>query len=246
MTDNYMKKLKELLIFEKDNLIKNGVYGYSQRSLAYNSNHIEGSTLTQRQTQYLFDTGTYLANEGSEKVVAKDIEEAQGHFKMFNYMLETYDDQLSHKLIKEYHFYLKSGVFFDYLNGYAVGEYKKRSNFVGEIVTAKPDEVESKMNELLNWYYDLKHISLKELAIFHAAYEKIHPFQDGNGRTGRLIIFKECLKNNIAPLIISDDNKAIYYDALRIAQLEENYDDLIKLFFLEQEQYYLHTFDLVI
>lgn len=215
---------------------KSGIYGLTQRKLAYNSNKIEGSTLTEKQTSSLFETGTVLASE--EVYRAKDIEETRGHFLMFNEMLKTWNDALSEELIKKYHFRLKSGVFEDLANGYPIGEYKNRRNMVSDIITATPDEVETRMCELLQEYESQEKRGLLELARFHAEYERIHPFQDGNGRTGRLLLYKECLRNGIIPIIIQDANKGNYYVALNKAQTESDYKPLVELFTREQESYY--------
>ena len=203
---------------------RGGIYALTQRMMAYNSNKIEGSTLTEKQTASLFDTGT-LSSEDAV-IRAKDVEEMTGHFLMFNEMLKTYDLPLSHELIKRYHYKLKSGVFEDLANGYPVGEYKNRRNMVSDIVTAMPEEVEGRMTELLEWYHALPQHTLADLAKFHADYEAIHPFQDGNGRTGRIIPFKECLKNDIVPFIIRDDRKVEYYHALNAAQTKGAYGAL--------------------
>ncbi len=216
---------------------KSGIYGLTQRKLAYNSNKIEGSTLTEKQTSSLFETGTVLASD--EVYRAKDIEETRGHFLMFNEMLKTWDDVLTEELIKKYHFRLKSGVFEDLANGYPIGEYKNRRNMVSDIVTALPNEVGNRMRELLQEYEMQTNRGLYELAKFHAEYEKIHPFQDGNGRTGRLLLYKECLRNGLVPIIIQDANKGIYYTALNRAQTEADFKQLIDLFAKEQEAYYL-------
>lgn len=231
-----VEKLIEYLLYEFKHQIRNGVYGLTQRELSYNSNRIEGSTLTKRQTAFLFETGT-LTSDG-EIIRAKDIEEMTGHFAMLNEMLKTFHEPLTEDLIKRYHFQLKSGVFEDKLNGYPVGEYENRANIVGDIQTATPSEVKSKMKSLLISYHEKQTIDIVDLALFHAEYEKIHPFADGNGRTGRLILYKECLKNKIMPFIIHDSNKVEYYYALNQAQNEKNYKDLVLLFKKEQDQYH--------
>ncbi len=226
------------LIEEKDNKYRKGIYGYTQRALAYNSNKIEGSTLTENQTASLFENGVIDASE--EYYRAKDIEEMNGHFLMFNYMLSTIDDPLTQELIKKFHYELKSGVFEDRANGYAIGDYKKKANMVGNRRTALPAEIPEKMNELLNWYNN-QDLTLEVLAEFHLRYESIHPFQDGNGRTGRLIIFRECLKNNISPLIIHDKNRRQYMKAFDEYSINGNKKEMINLFKLEQEAYELET-----
>ena len=156
---------------------------------------------------------------------------------MFNEMLKTYDQPLSHELIKSYHFKLKSGVFEDNANSYLVGEYKNRRNQVGNIQTALPEEVYDCMSTLIGDYNEkIKH-TLYDLTVFHSQFEMIHPFQDGNGRTGRIILFKECLKNNIIPFIVNDVNKADYYHALSEASLNKDYVPLFDFFQKEQKAF---------
>lgn len=211
---------------------KSGIYGLTQYQMAYNSNRIEGSRLTENQTISLFETGTVYAS--AETFRAKDIEEATGHFLMFNEMIKTYHEPLTEELIKAYHFRLKSGVFEDMANGYPVGEYKNRTNRVGQVLTTPPEEVPERMKELLFRYHEKKQVTLSDLAEFHLQYERIHPFQDGNGRTGRMILYKECLKHRVLPFIIRDENKAEYYAALQSRDPEL----LCGFFKKEQKDYY--------
>jgi Fic family protein len=214
---------------------RSGLYGYTQRTLAYNSNRIEGSTLTEAQTAALFEEGYLPATEEFYKV--KDIEEMNGHFLMFNKMISTIGESLTEDMIKGFHYELKAGVFEDRANGYAIGEYKKRTNTVGGLTVASPSEVEDKMKELLCWYHLQEKVTISTLADFHAKYELIHPFQDGNGRTGRLILFKECLENDIMPFIIHNENRIRYTSALKEAQTTGNCSKLIQHFGEEQKDY---------
>lgn len=230
-----VEALRWVLLSEFRSKYRSGIYGYTQRLLAFNSNKIEGSTLTENQTAALFEEG-YLPSS-DEVYHSKDVEEMTGHFMMFNRMLETFDQELSESLIKKFHYELKAGVFEDRANGYAIGEYKRRPNTVGGIRTALPDEVSNQMNELLDWYGSCSVVDLEQLAVFHAKYETIHPFQDGNGRTGRLILFRECLKHKCMPFIIHDSNRALYVEALKQAYYTEDYSELVKLFQMEQEDY---------
>ena len=221
---------------EKDRQDRSGIYGYTQRTLAYNSNRIAGSTLTETQTAALFAEG-YLPSS-DEVYKRKDIEEMNGHFLMFNYMLDTLEEDLSEELIKHFHHELKSGVFEDRANGYAIGEYKKRANMVGMYKTALPNEVAEEMAKLLEWY-NMQEKSLHILAEFHAKYEIIHPFQDGNGRTGRMILFRECLKNpNICPFIIRDDSRNKYIEGLMEYREKQKTDKIVLLMEKEAEEYY--------
>ena len=235
MSNQFVQILIDRFQIEQKKNDRSGVYALTQRMLAYNSNKIEGSTLTEKQTASLFDTGTLTAEDAL--IRAKDVEEMTGHFLMFNEMLKTYSQPLSHELIKRYHFKLKSGVFEDIANGYPIGEYKNRRNRVSDIVTALPEEVEERMTGLLEAYNALPQHNLTDLARFHAEYEMIHPFQDGNGRTGRVILFKECLKNGLVPFVISDEKKIEYYHALNTAQSKGNYKQLEAFFVEEQEEY---------
>lgn len=214
---------------------RSGIYGFTQRTLAYNSNSIEGSTLNEDQTAVLFEEGFLPPTEDTYK--AKDIEEMNGHFLMFNHMLATIRESLSEELIKALHYELKAGVFEDRANGYAIGDYKKRPNFVGNIKTAMPEDVGKQMSALIEWYHFVKDKNLETIAALHTKYESIHPFQDGNGRTGRIIMFRECIKNNITPFIVQNDNRTVYITALRKAQTEEDYTKLVKYFKSEQAIY---------
>ena len=181
----FMSFLLDRFQIERNRMDRSGIYAYTQRLLAYNSNKIEGSTLTEEQTASLFDYGTLPKSDDYYR--AKDVEEMNGHFLMFKKMLDTLDEELSAGLIKQFHYELKSGVFEDRANGYAIGDYKKRPNMIGMYMTTRPEQVEVRMQELLDWYAEQK-VNIAVLAEFHARYESIHPFQDGNGRTGRVIL----------------------------------------------------------
>ena len=234
--ENYKDWLIERFIIERKRFDRSGVYAYTQRVMAYNSNKIEGSALTPEQTASLFDNGTLPQNDSFYR--AKDVEEMNGHFLMFNYMLDTINEDLTEELIKRFHYELKSGVFEDRANGYAIGDYKKRPNMVGMYKTTLPDEVATEMSRLLDWY-SKQEKNLNTMAEFHARYEMIHPFQDGNGRTGRMILFRECLKNEgISPFIILDENREIYIEGLREYREQQKIDKLVKLMNKEAEDYY--------
>lgn len=234
-TADFIRNLLERFKIEHTKRDRSGVYGFTQRLLAYNSNKIEGSTLTEEQTASLFDTG--ILPKTDDYYRAKDVEEMNGHFLMFNKMLDTLDADLDQQIIKSFHFELKSGVFEDRANGYAIGDYKKRPNMIGIHQTTLPSQVPDAMTELLNWYH-AQDVSLETLAEFHARYEIIHPFQDGNGRTGRIILFRECLRHDISPFIIEDANRPEYLEALKAYRQDGNTTALITLFQKEQEFYF--------
>ncbi len=231
---NFLDFLLQRFKIEKERFDRSGVYAFTQRLLAYNSNKIEGSTLTEEQTASLFDDGILPQSDNYYR--AKDVEEMNGHFLMFNKMLDTLNEPLSQELIKRFHYELKSGVFEDRANGYAIGDYKKRPNMIGIYQTVRPENVENEINLLMEWYKGKK-VNIPILAEFHARYESIHPFQDGNGRTGRLILFRECLKNGIVPVVIEDTNRNEYIEALKEYREEKNISKLISLFEKEQGFY---------
>lgn len=226
MTENkFARCLKKEILSDFSKNERKGVYAKVQKMMAYNSNKIEGSTLTSEQTASLFDTGTIYASENTV-YRSKDIEEMNGHFRMFNHMLKTLEEPLSEELIKEFHFHLKTGVFEDMANGYPVGKYKNRANGVSDIKTSSPAMVDEKMEALVSAYNELKRYGVAELMKFHAEFEHIHPFQDGNGRVGRMILFRECLRHDILPIIIKDETKLEYYHVLHDAQVEKNYEPM--------------------
>lgn len=232
MNNDALKWVFQLEHKKKD---RSGIYGYTQRTLAYNSNRIEGSTLTEDQTAALFEEGYLPATDEFYK--SKDIEEMNGHFLMFNKMISCLGEPLSEEMIKSFHYELKAGVFEDRANGYAIGDYKKRTNTVGGLTVTTPAEVENKMKELISWYSSQDLVTVSTLAELHSRYELIHPFQDGNGRTGRIILFKECLENDIMPFIIHNENRIKYVSSLREAQTTGDSSKLTKYFMEEQKDY---------
>ena len=234
----FLDFLLERFKIERERFDRSGIYAYTQRLLAYNSNKIEGSTLTEEQTASLFDNGTLPKSDDYYR--AKDVEEMNGHFLMFNRMLDTLGEPLSQELIKQFHYELKSGVFEDRANGYAIGDYKQRPNMIGMYQTVKPENVTQEMNLLMDWYNNQK-VDISVLAEFHAGYERVDPFQDGNGRTGRLILFRECLKSGIVPIVIEDANRNEYLEALKEYREEKSLNKMISLFEKEQ-QFYLEKF----
>ena len=228
---NVLKALRE----QKKMKLKGNLYHQTQVSFAYNTNHIEGSTLTEDQTRYIFETNTILF-EGDTVAKVDDILETSNHFKLVDYMLDVADKKLTEKMIKEFHKILKDGTSDSRVEWFKVGEYKQMANTIGEgVKTTLPQNVEKDMGKLMDWYNLLKHITIKEIIEFHYRFESIHPFQDGNGRIGRLIMFKECLKNNIIPFIIRDADKLYYYRGLKEYKNEKGY--LIDTCLNAQDQY---------
>lgn len=206
------RTLYEILTNEKKARISGGIYHKIQIDLTYNSNHIEGSKLTHEQTRFIFETNTIGIEKSSLNV--DDIVETANHFRCIDYIIDYAKYELIEKHIKELHKLLKSGTSQSRLDYFAVGDYKKMPNEVGGIETALPENVQDEISKLLNSYKTKKDKTLEDIIDFHANFERIHPFQDGNGRVGRLIMFKECLKHNIVPFIIEEDLKIYYYRGL--------------------------------
>ncbi len=229
--------IKNALINQMKINLKGNLYHKTQIDFAYNTNHLEGSTITPDETASIFDTGTILAN--SEKVVVlKDATETKNHFTLFKYMLETLEEDLTEDMIKKYHFILKDGTLTDSeKEWFNVGEYKKIKNFVGSITTTLPKDVIHDMQELLNWYNSISLKKIEDIIEFHVRFERIHPFQDGNGRVGRMIMFRECLVNNIMPFYIEDRNKEFYIRGLREYQLHNEKGYLIDTCLNSQDNY---------
>ena len=203
----------DILREQKNMKLKGNLYHNTQITFAYNTNHIEGSKLTEDQTRYIYETNTLLAEKDTITDL-DDVIETANHFKLVDYMLEIADKKLTEKMIKEFHKILKEGTSDSRKDWFIVGDYKKLPNEVGGLKTTEPKNVEKDMKKLLEWYESLKQKTINEIIEFHAKFEKIHPFQDGNGRVGRIIAFKECLKNNIVPFIILDKDKLFYYRGL--------------------------------
>lgn len=204
--------LLDILKEQKSGRLKGGIYHKIQIDLTYNSNHIEGSRLTHDQTRYIFETNTIgIVNEA---VNVDDVIETSNHFRAIDFIIDNATACVSEKLIKELHFILKSGTSDSRKDWFAVGEYKKLPNEVGGKSTALPEEVADRMKKIISAYNEKKKKTLENIIEFHVEFERIHPFQDGNGRVGRLIMFKECLKYNIVPFIIEDDLKMFYYRGL--------------------------------
>lgn len=198
-------KLRE----EKEMKLKGGLYHQTQVRLSYNSNHMEGSRLTEDQTRSIYETKTIGITQGNEKI--DDIIETINHFRCFDYVLSVADKELSEDILKRIHQLLKSGTTDSEKEWFAVGDYKKRPNMIGNMVeTTHPSKVPAEIKKLLKEYRGISNKTFEDIIDFHYRFEKIHPFQDGNGRVGRLVMFKECLKYNILPFIIEDTMKDYY------------------------------------
>ena len=221
MRYNNPKTLLEILQEEKSSGYSGGIYHKTQIELTYNSNHIEGSSLTHEQTRYIFETNTIGAETGNLNV--EDVIETANHFRLVSLIIDYAKSMLTEEFIKELHLMLKNGTSDSRKEWFAVGDYKKLPNEVGGMNTTTPEAVSDRMKELLNDYNTKEKIGLDDVLDFHVKFEKIHPFQDGNGRVGRLIMFKECLKYNIVPFIIEDDLKMFYYRGLSEWETEKGY-----------------------
>ena len=218
---NNKKTLLDILKLEKESKLKGGIYHKVQIELTYNSNHIEGSRLTHDQTRYIYETNTIgLTNE---VINVDDIVETANHFRCIDLIIDKANLNITENLIKQLHFILKNGTTDSRKNWFVVGDYKKLPNEVGGRVTTSPEKVEDEVKSLIEWYNNIKNKTLNDIIEFHYRFECIHPFQDGNGRIGRLIMFKECLKHNIVPFIISDDMKLYYYRGLKEFNDEKGY-----------------------
>lgn len=198
---------------QKDAGLKGGIYHRTQVDLTYNSNHIEGSRLTHEQTRLIFETNT-VGVEG-EVVRVDDIIETTNHFRCIDLVIDRAQERLSEGLIKELHALLKRGTSDSGKSWFAVGEYKRLPNEVGGNDTVAPENVPLAMRALLKEYNGIKRKSFEDIIDFHQRFEAIHPFQDGNGRVGRLVMFKECLANGFVPFIITEELKMFYYRGLQ-------------------------------
>ena len=210
------KKLSPLLITlreQKVSRLKGSIYHRTQIDLTYNSNHIEGSKLTHDQTRYIFETNTIGITD--QTVNVDDILETVNHFRCIDFIIDHAEERLTEKFIKHLHLLLKSGTSDSRKDWFAVGDYKRLPNEVGGQETCPPEDVHKELKTLLTDYYHNRQQTFENILNFHVRFEQIHPFQDGNGRVGRLLMFKECLANNIVPFIITDELKMYYYRGLR-------------------------------
>lgn len=201
----------QILRDEKEAKISGGLYHELQIRMTYNSNHIEGSRLSEDQTRLIFETNTIDSGDG---ILIDDVIETVHHFKAIDYVIDVAEEPLSEEIIKRLHYILKHDTKDAELSWFAVGDYKKRANVVGGLETTKPHDVPAKMKSLISSYNGIDGVTIEDIVEFHSDFEHIHPFQDGNGRVGRLIALKECLHHNIVPFIIEDRKKAFYYRGL--------------------------------
>ena len=215
------RTLLEVLREEKESKTKGGIYHKVQIDLTYNSNHIEGSRLSHDQTRYIYETNTIGMKD--EIINIDDIVETVNHFKCIDMIIDNANYKLSERFIKQLHFVLKSGTSDSRKDWFAVGEYKRYPNEVGGMETVLPEQVEERVQQLLNQYNQNKTKTFEEVLEFHYEFETIHPFEDGNGRAGRLILFKECLRNNLVPFIIDEELKLYYYRGLHEWKSERGY-----------------------
>ena len=213
--------LLDILKEQKASKYSGGIYHKTQIELTYNSNHIEGSRLSHDQTRYIYETNTIGIEDSSINV--DDIVETANHFQCINMVIEQANYPISESFIKQLHFTLKNGTSDSRKNWFAVGDYKKIPNEVGGKETCPPEQVGEKIAALLKAYNRTKEKTLDDLLDFHYQFECIHPFQDGNGRVGRLLLFKECLRNNIVPFIIDENLKLFYYRGLHQWKTERGY-----------------------
>ena len=234
--------LLNVLKEQKDMKLKGGIYYKTQIEFTYNSNHIEGSKLSEEQTRFIFETNTI--GETNNPINVDDIIETSNHFRCIDFIIENAKKELSEPMIKKLHFILKMGSSDSQKSWFKVGEYKQLPNEIGGEETCPPNEVAKRMKRLLENYNSKQTKALEDIVEFHYNFEKIHPFQDGNGRIGRLIMFKECLANNIVPFIIDNDKKFFYYRGLKEWKTEPGF--LLETCLSAQDKYksFLNYFEI--
>ena len=232
-----ISKIKTELIKQKESKFKGNIYHYSQVNFSFNSNKIKGSKLTSDQTEAIFDTSSFIP-KNDDLIKLDDLIESKNHFKLFDYMLDNVDEMLTPEMLIEMNMILKRNTSDEENPRYNVGGFKTIPNIIGlvnVIKTTAPEDVEEEINKLLEEYNSKTNINLEDIIDFHYKFEKIHPFGDGNGRVGRIIMFKECLKNNIMPFIVLDDDKPYYMRGLK--EYENDKMFLIDTIQYEQDLY---------
>ena len=220
-----VQELKDELIKQKSSKFKGNIYHYSQVNFAYNSNKIEGSRLTSEQTEAIFSTSSFIS-KNDELIKLDDLNESKNHFKLFDYMIDNVDKLLTKEMIIEMNKILKRNTSDEDDPRYNVGGFKIVPNTIGvinETKTTEPKNVEKELDKLLNLYNLKKQVSIEDIIDFHFNFERIHPFGDGNGRVGRMIMFKECLRNNIIPFIVLDDDRSYYLRGLKEYENDKMY-----------------------
>lgn len=215
-------RILNLLLEEKRMRLKGGLYHQTQIKFAFNSNRIEGSRLSEDQTRYIFETNT-INTATDETADIDDIIETVNHFICFDYMLEHASEEVSEEMIKVFHRFLKRNTSDEKKEWFRIGDYKARPNMIGDLETIAPAKVGVEIRKLLCAYHRKKDVTFDCIVEFHHRFEVIHPFQDGNGRVGRIIMFKECLKHNIMPFIIDHEHKLFYYRGLKEYDHEKGY-----------------------
>ncbi|MCH1976552.1 Fic family protein [Enterococcus hirae] len=239
MVDIEKLDLVTRLQLEKKGNMHGSIYHITQVEMAYNSNKIEGSRLSEKQTALIFENNLVPPADNGESTKIDDIKEAENHFKGFDYILDNYDKPLTLELIKTIQGILKKGTSDEENPLKPVGEFKVIENVIGigytEIETASPEEVAPKLTKLIDDYYNDSPITLEKIIDFHVRFERIHPFADGNGRTGRLLMFKECLKHNIVPFVLKDVHRDFYYRGLDA--WDDNKGFLLDTIGMEQDMY---------
>ena len=229
-----IQKLKTELIEQKKSKFKGNIYHYSQVNFAYNSNKIEGNKLTSDETEEIFETDSFIP-KSDDAIKLDDLIEMKNHFRLFDYTLDIMNDDLTKDIMIKMNKILKRNTTDETNPRYNVGGFKVVPNKIGlinVINTSNPEDVEKDLDDLLDWYKNIKNINVEDIIEFHVRFERIHPFEDGNGRVGRMIMFKECLKNNIMPFIIMDDDKPYYMRGLK----EYNNDKMFLIDTIKNEQ----------
>ena len=240
-----IEKLKSELISQKNSKFKGNIYHYSQVNFAYNSNKIEGTHLSEDETEEIFVTNSYIPKE-DDVVKLDDLIEMKNHFRLFDYMLDIYEKNLDKSIIIEMNKILKRGTSDEDNPRYNVGGFKIVPNKIGlinVINTSSPKDTPKDIDNLLTWYNSIENVTLEDIIEFHYRFEKIHPFGDGNGRVGRMIMFKECLKNNIMPFIVLDNDKLFYLRGLKNYESDKMF--LIDTVKHEQDLYEIAVSDML-
>ncbi len=240
-----IEKLKSELISQKNSKFKGNIYHYSQVNFAYNSNKIEGTHLSEDETEEIFVTNSYIPKE-DDVVKLDDLIEMKNHFRLFDYMLDIYEKKLDKEIIIEMNKILKRGTSDEDNPRYNVGGFKIVPNKIGlinVIDTSSPKDTPKDIDNLLSWYNSIENVTLEDIIEFHYRFEKIHPFGDGNGRVGRMIMFKECLKNNIMPFIVLDNDKPFYLRGLKNYEIDKMF--LIDTVKHEQDLYEIAVNDML-